>query len=430
MPTRVVSTPHPRRSACWLAAACIAAIGYFTLLPAAGEPGTAFLCLVCGSRGGVDAVLNVLLFAPLGVALALCGVRAPRAIVGMALLSACIEATQFVAIAGRDATLGDIVMNTTGGAIGIALVHWAPTWLRPSRRFAARACVLWSVLWLLAQAVASFALAPLLPDRPYYGQIARSFASMATFPGEVLDARTGTTAVPDRLIPETDSVRARLLAGAPISVLVVPGGDTPRLAPILRIADRDREEVALIGQDARTPVFGVRSGASLLRLRPALFAVPDAFGQTASTARRDLTPTVRLSARFGPVVHLRVEQSGSEIARDLPLVAGLGWTLVLPQQWYVEGTAVEAVITGLWLALGLVPLGFWMAWLRARARAPSRVITTVAIMLAAILVCGLVVIPRQFGLAPGSVVHWLSAIAGIGAGFAIASLTQRRSAAL
>lgn len=422
MPIRVVSTPHPRRSAWWLAAACTAAIGYFTLLPAPGEPGTAFFCLICGSRGGVDAVLNLLLFVPLGIALALAGVRPTRAIIAMSILSACIEATQFIALPGRDATLGDIVMNTAGGAIGVAMTYWASAWLRPSPRFAARACVAWSALWLGAQAVASFALAPLLPRVPYYGQIARAFASMATFPGTVLDARVAATSIPDRRIPDELHIRAPLAMGAPISAVVVPGRETARLAPIVRIADRRREEVAILGQDVRTFVFGVRTGAAALRLRPPLFALPDVFADSQDTAAADPQPAVRLDARYGAMVSLRAERPGTSVARDVPVVAGLGWTLVLPQQWYIEGTVVEATITALWLAAGLFPLGLWAGGLRRRraALAPTRDAVVITVLLGAVLACGLAVIPLRFGLAPARLTDWLGAVGGIVAGFTVA----------
>lgn len=429
MPTRVVSTPHPRRPAWWFAAACAAAIGFFTLLPSPGEPGTAFACLVCGSRGGVDAILNLLLFAPLGFALTLCGVRPARAIVAMALLSASIEAIQFMAIPGRDATLGDIVMDTAGGAIGVAMAHWSSAWLRPSSRFAAWACGGWSALWLAMQALSSFAFAPSLPDAAYYGQIARSFASMATFRGNVLDAHVGATTIPDERMASGSNVRALLATGATVSAVVVPGPATSRLAPIIRIADRHRDEVLILGQDARAIVFGVRTGAAVLRLRPPLFALPDALPGSAptDTVGSNAQSTVRLDARYGSTVHLAAEQSGIRVARDIQAVAGLGWTLVLPEQWYIEGSAFEAAITALWFAAGLFPLGYWAGWVRARhdVAPPAILLVVITVALAAILACGLTLIPLRSGLSPANSIHWLSAVAGTVAGFA-ASLSARR----
>ena len=428
MATPVGSTPHPRRSAWFLVAVCAGAIGYLTLSPASGEPGTTFFCLICGSRGGVDAVLNVCLFAPLGFALVLCGVRPARAIVLMFVVSACIEATQFFAIAGRDATFGDITTNTIGGSIGVAISYWRLTLLRPSPRLARYLCIASGAVWLAIQLVVSFAFAPSLPATRYYGQIARSFAAMAAFPGAVLDARIGATPIPDVAIPDSAGVRALLLRNAPLSAVVVPGPATPRLAPIVRIADSRREEIVMLGQDGRAAIFGVRAGASELRLRPPLFRLPNAF-PAASHAARD-SGTVRLFVRYGRAVRLQAEREQASPARDIAVTVGLGWTLILPGQWYIEGTAGESILTGLWLLASVTPLGFWIGWMRSftrRARA-VRARAAVTLILAALFTVGLDAVPQRAGLAPEGLFHLLAAAAGIVAGLLLSRLMAQRPA--
>ena len=107
-----------------------------TLTPAPGDPVGSRVCLICGANGGVDAILNVLLFVPFGAGLALAGVRFRWAILVVILLSACVETAQLF-IPGRDTSLGDLATNTIGGALAYTLVRSAGVWLRPPPRFAA-----------------------------------------------------------------------------------------------------------------------------------------------------------------------------------------------------------------------------------------------------------------------------------------------------
>src|ERR1700688_4690962 len=169
MKANVASTPHLRRIGGALTIASLAAILFATLLPASGEPVASHLCLVCGTVGAVDFILNVLLFVPLGVGLALCGFPASRAILVMGLLSISIETAQLLVIPGRDATLGDVLTNTLGGALGFAAVRHRRTWLQPSRRNATSFVVGWGGIWLAIQTISSYALTPSIPEQRNYG---------------------------------------------------------------------------------------------------------------------------------------------------------------------------------------------------------------------------------------------------------------------
>ena len=112
-----------------------------TLWPQAGAGASAHLglCLVCGSRGSADFLLNIALFMPLGAALARQGRPAARVAWYAALLSTAIELSQFF-IPGRDPSVGDVLANTSGAVLGALVVLRARTWLLPAAPAASRLC--------------------------------------------------------------------------------------------------------------------------------------------------------------------------------------------------------------------------------------------------------------------------------------------------
>lgn len=413
----------------WLIAfGSMLAIAFATLSPEATPFESAGLCIICGPRGGVDAILNILLFIPIGIGLAIARVRGGRAIVSVITLSALVEIAQFVAIAGRDASIGDLLTNSIGGAIGFAIARYAFTWLRPTPRVALGLAVSWSVLWLAIQTVSSFALVPSLPPTRYYGQIAREFTNLAPFRGRVIDATIGSETVPDVRITDSRKIRALLGSGAEVRAVVVPAGPTPRIAPILRIADNEQTEIVLLAQRDRDLVFGVRTGAAVLRLRPPQFAMPKVFPGPGHTPTDHTGHAMRLSAHFGPdVVGLRVQRNSEVSERQLPLTSSLGWTLILPFQWYMEGSRRELILTCAWIAFFSIPLAYWASWIvphpRPRPNTLAKSVLVVAIL--GVLTIGFVVAPRLFGLSAGAPADWLASLFGLIAGSAAAHATKR-----
>ena len=77
-------------------------------------------CLICGDRGASDAILNVLLFLPLGLLLEVPGWKARHVLVAAFVLSLSIEVLQ-VFVPGRYSNLGDVAWNTSGGWLGAFL---------------------------------------------------------------------------------------------------------------------------------------------------------------------------------------------------------------------------------------------------------------------------------------------------------------------
>src|ERR1700681_448447 len=130
---------HTRRFGFAIVVLSLGAIAWLTLRPAhaSSSPIDSHLCLVCGPYGGVDILLNTLLFVPLGVGLRFRGLSPRKAVLTCFALSLSIETAQAFIVTGRDATLSDILTNTSGGAIGYWSARTAPMWLAPSRKSAA-----------------------------------------------------------------------------------------------------------------------------------------------------------------------------------------------------------------------------------------------------------------------------------------------------
>jgi hypothetical protein len=417
----VASTPQLRRPGRFLAVASIAVILAATVTPQSGQADTNLHCIICGSFGGVDAVLNVLLFLPLGVGLALSGVRPIYALFSMLLFSASIEVTQFFFISGRDANIGDVLTNTLGGALGFALANTFTVWRDPSRRAAAALCVTWSAIWLAVQMISSYAFAPALPASRYYGQIARIFGNMATFGGQVLSATIDTVDMPNFGYAKSEQFRELLRTGAPVRATVIPAAPTSRIAPIIRVADDERQEIVLLGQDHSDLVFGLRTGAATLRLRPPLFAMRQAFPSRSDGARLQISDTLHLRARYAATgVEMRVDWRRATRKRNMAVYPALGWILVLPMRWYVEGTRSEIVFSLVWLCAWTLPLGYWVAcFVAARENDPDRrwILDRIALVMLvaqlALLGVGLVLVPHAFGLAPPSLGAWVAAAIGL-----------------
>jgi hypothetical protein len=423
MQGNVASAPHLRRIGTVVSIGSVGAILLATLIPASGQTPDSHLCLVCGTSGGVDFILNVLLFIPLGVGLALSGVPWKRAALTACALSLTVETTQFFFISGRDATLGDVVTNTIGGIVGYELTRNLRIWLQPAPGIAAILCLGWCAVWLAIQSVSSFAFAVSEPDSKYYGQIARQLRDFAVFPGRELDASIGDLAITDTELRNTESIRARLLDGAIVAVTVQPGGVTSNIAPILRVADNEEREILLLAQDKRDLVFGVRTGAAILRFRPPFFAMMDAFPSGAGNRNSSAAGALALSGRYnGWEAQLTAREGSMTHGRRVSVSSSLGWTLALPFQWFIEDTRTEQVVSMVWMACLLVPLGYWGAHItRTIDRRANALVVALCFAAVGILVGGLVLVRHTFGLPADPIGDWIASVSGILVGGVLAS---------
>jgi hypothetical protein len=421
-------TPHLRAVGWTTVGVALAAIFLATLTPAPGELVGSRLCVVCGSMGGVDVILNVLLFVPLGIGMAMAGTSAKRAVVAALGISLLVETAQLF-IPGRDSSLGDLITNTIGGALGYALFRNAALWLAPSPRRATSLTLSWCAVWLAIQSVSSFALAPKFPDSPYFGQIAPRLGNYELFRGRVLEAQIDQTPVADTRFRPADSVAYRLRAGAAISATVVPLDPTIDVAPIIRVADADQDEIALLGQWGTSLAFRVATGADILRLRSPVFGLRLVFPDRQQRSAVIGAGTVGLRGEYRRgEVRLTARNASGTISSLMGVTSSMGWTLLLPFRWSMDGRPTQRVISWLWVALLLMPLGFWCGSAYGNSRLQHiRGATKLALVAALATICiGLIWEPHAFGLAATPMGDWLAAFAGVSCGAAFSSALARQ----
>jgi len=415
-------SPHTRRFAFALVVLGLAAIAWLTLRPAhaSSSPIDSHLCVICGPLAGVDILLNTLLFVPLGVGLNLSGLSFWKAVLICFALSLSIETAQAFIVRGRDATLSDILTNTSGGSIGFWSARTAPTWLAPSRKGAASLAATWGAIWLLIQIVSSYSFSPSLSPSQYHGETAHQPGGLAGFHGQVASARIGTIPIPNSAFPDSRSIRQLLLNGAPIVAVVRLAEPTPFFAPIIRVADDKQREITSIAEQGDQLVFSIRTGASNLRLREPAFGMPGVFAGARPPAN-SAAETLAISARFNDgTVRLVAQTRSAHRELNFSSRAALAWTVVLPFHGHLESGGMERVATFLWTSVLLIPIGYWAATL---ARQFERVAALSLVgVLAALLAAGLILVPAAFALRGATPLDWIAAVSGVGIGAALTLL--------
>lgn len=381
------------------------------------QPTSGGLCVICGALGGVDAVLNVLLFAPLGIALALMGMKPWRAILGMLVLSAAIETLQATVLVGRDPTLGDVAMNTLGGALGWWIgANWRRL-LRPARSDARRFLAAWLVLWLAVQGLAVFALQPRPTESTYYGQLMRALGHPA-YPGRVLSASVGGVRVPDWNLRDYRPVAAALSSdtGATLATRFESLDSTRAIsweAGVVQIMDARHRSIIMLAARDSSLIFGIRSGAQVLRVRPPLFRATHVF------SRRDTVPTpVDVTARYAlPHVRMDVRTPRAFGEFNWRVSAASAWRMVTPVTIYDDGTWWGGFANAAWMFLLLVPAGRWWRASETGIRGWLGVVAVTAI--------GTFVLPFAFGRMLPSVAEVVGAAGGLAVGWvgAVRSVT-------
>jgi hypothetical protein len=315
----------------------------------AAETASLFDCFVCGERGAADAVANLILFVPLGAALAGLDRRVRVALAAGALLSLFVEAVQIV-LPGRDASLGDVVFNALGAALGAGLVGAARQTLTLSVPAAAAASLAAAAAVPAVLVTGAWLLAPELPRGVYFGQWTPNLGHLAWYRGRVLAADLGGVPLPPRRLDDGDRVRQRLLAGAELRVRGQAGPRTTRLGSLFSIYDSRRREIVLVGPDRDDLVLRVRRRAAGWGLDE-----PDLRLHGALRGTQSGDP-LRVRAQLGDRT---VCLSVNDVARcGMRLPLGRAWSLV--QYPEVLPDVVKQLLDAAWWTGLLLPFG-WLA---------------------------------------------------------------------
>lgn len=390
-------------------AASLLFIALMTLRPAPAFPPLPPLCIVCGSLGGVDFVLNVALFVPLGASLAWLTGRWPWAVLCGLVVTIAVEAMQWRLIPGRDASIGDVISNTLGAALGAWIAVRLPAWWSAAGEDAER-YARWMALVVATVLLGSAAL--LRPADP------RIPTQVQWLPQrDFLDPYTGTlehaelnghglfAAGPARLV---EDAAARVRNEIHLQV-TAPAVRSTRPAHILRLAWGPIETL-MVGQDGDALTFRSWQVANRARLRPLLVGLPHTFGDSTRAARAPLTVDIRTYPRG---VDIQVTGPFGMRRAHLRRTASLAWTMLLPRELAVDGRFWP--VNAAWLGSLFLPLGFLVggAARGARHRRP-RILHPWWPILAAVL--ALVAGSRLTEIAMPGPTDWAGVVAGVGAG--------------
>ena len=376
-----------------LLACALLFIALATLWPMPGETQIQGLCLICGSRGTADLLLNIMLFVPLGAALLLRGQSRRRVALWGLLLSTAIELLQFY-IPGRDPSVSDVLANTFGTVLGAFIAGSAGSWLspRPLPPFGSHLSRLASAVAALTCLATALLLTPAYPDSPYFGLWTPDLSHFVPYRGRVLSATLNSEPIADGPIHATDSVRAALQSpgGFDLEIRAIAGPRPDGLSPLFAVFDEQRREILLLALDREDVVLRTRMRASDARLdRPELHVAEGLWRQ------RSPRPGDTLS--FSLVAHAgRYEING--VRRGFTV--GDGWGLLL----YMQNLPFQNVVSAAWIAALFLPAAFW-----ARTRADG-------IMITLAVLAGLAIVPALTAVQHTPPVQWLAVALGIGSG--------------
>jgi len=310
------------------------------------NPDIAQDCVTCG-RGVADVFNNLLLFAPIGIGLALLDWRTPRAVLALLAFSIVLESAQLV-IPGRHASVADVMLNGLGGASAFFVTPRLHVLLVLRARLASRLAVAAALLAAVLSAAPAWLFAPDYLPGGYFGMWTAKRKTLETYQGRVIDVHVGDRAIGSRRIEATDTVRALLAAGAPVRVRVILGPAPPGLAPVFGIVNDANDEQLLIAIDETDLVFRPRTRAVALGLGTPDFrsrgVLADAEpGDTASVTVWREAGGICLDVDTRRVCGMRVSLASGWSA----LIGGHTWP------WAANGVA-----TLLWAVCLTLPVGY------------------------------------------------------------------------
>lgn len=368
--------------------------------------------MLCGDTSVLDAILNVLLFIPLGMGLRLAGLSRRRAFAIGLVTTITVELLQ-LGIPGRDSSLGDIFTNSFGGLIGIVGADIWRVIILPSRREAVRVAAGWVLIWLVVLCGSAELAHISLPQTTAWGVWEPELLHHDYFPGKVHGATAGGLPTPTSISATSADVRRRLSSDSVVVRAAVTGGaPTTAVAAIATVYDWKRSQIFMLGERRGNLTFSLRMRTADARVATPAIRLDSVF----THRRRAQTDTIEVAG--GLIDHrlwVSAEANGVRRESTLPVDAGLGWSYLLPFDY--EYGAEATWLTAFWLAGLAAPGAYWAV--RAGLRA---LLATAAVMAA-----GLLAIPFAAGVHSTPWWEWLALAAGLLVGAAIGVATARAS---
>jgi VanZ family protein len=401
--TLALAVMPSRKQLGWLVAALgVVLVAGQTLVPQTKTIGAALLprFRVNGEGlAGIDILLNLLLFVPIGVGVRLTGCPRKQAVAIAATMSGVIEILQFSAVSGRDSSARDFLFNTLGAGIGVLL---ADGWKRlafPSFVETRRLLAIAAAGWLLVVAAEAALLARSFPPTIWYGQWAPEEVYPATFSGRVLAVRLDDRDVPAGKLPDPARVRSVLRQDRwNLIVEATSGRPTLNLGSVFSIFDAGQREMIVIGQQGIDLFVRYRTRAATVGLRtpslgfPGVFAVPPG-------------EPIRISLAFDRgMISVTTDTPTKTEFRAEPVTPAWGWSLLSP---FDGSIGPHARLWGwLWLASLLFPTGYWMG----RGIGALKAVTIGGFL----ILVGIGLTPLMFQLPPARPWEWIASTAGLG----------------
>ena len=369
------------------------------------------LCLLCGDFGTVDFILNIALFVPFGLGIALLGASPLAAFVISLCLTLGIESAQATLIVGRHAALGDVVANTLGGLLGATAPRWWNRLAFPTQKLALRLAVATALVAAAIATLGPFLFRPSAPQtQVWWGQHAHELGGLSRFEGQVESVTLNGIPIPDGILPDQRS--PRLAFANPrleFVATIITGPRPPDRAQIAAIADGTGGWPAAFWQDGPDAIASLRLHSEDLLLRAPIVRIPGALAVPPGSR-----VTLRVTATPGSLTGTAETPAGPSRTTSIRLSTTQAWQLLWP--WGATFARDPSTRTTLWLVdlFGLSTLLLlWWGRLAGRPRLS-------AILLLALVPWTLLAVPLVTSTPVARWWEWAAALAGLVAGGALA----------
>jgi hypothetical protein len=278
------------------------------------------------------------------------------------------------------------------------------------------------MLLLAAASCWLFALSP--TSQSYYGQVAPVQRTRGAVSGAVSNPMLNNHSISDGRLADSTTALARrlmtvdtLLLAADLSLRV----ERRRHAGILRIADAWGEEIAVLGIVGAHPFFSARTRATDLRMYEPGVLLYKGF-RCDSCPDQLLTERVTVQgSRIGAGYRLSVTDSTGGVISfvEADITPNMAWVALGLST--VNNDIPTRLVSGIWILLQTIPLGFWLG----RASLGRRGILFSGSVALLLTVGSQLVVPLWLGAHPGRWSDICSLIGGVLVGAIIAGVTGR-----